>query len=248
MVPCVAVQRDASFLCPILEARCIGNASRKGSVPGSTCLRHRGLANGGPIMIEDRDGGQLAGQGGIAPRHLHGIGQLLCALRRGERHAIACHVGDLPDAAVGVEFQAAERERDGRAARRRILDQHDRSRIMRPAPAYDGRGSSGIPPQDELGKVLGGGDRAEPPLLKPLARIHLVLLKFGLIACQVGIEALESHLRERPGFVRPLEFPVQVNSLFWRRMPFILAGVRVNLPGEERIVVTQILRKIATMV
>src|SRR5205085_7368033 len=211
---------------------------RKGSVPSSTCLRRRGLANRGPIMIEDRDGGQLSGEGCIAPRHLHGAGQLLRALRRGESHAIGCYIRHLPNAAVGVEFQTTERERDSRATSRRILDQDDSSRIVRPTPAHYGRWRSGIPPQNELGEVLGGGDRAQSPLLESLARIHFVLLKFGLVARLVRVEAREGHLRERPGTVRPLEFPVEIDQLFCGGMSFILAGVRVNLTCEERIVGT----------
>src|SRR5438128_766334 len=58
----VAVQHDASFLCLALEARRIGDAYRKGSVPNATRLRNRGLANLGTIMIENHDGGWLSGK------------------------------------------------------------------------------------------------------------------------------------------------------------------------------------------
>jgi hypothetical protein len=197
----VGVQRNDSFLYLALEARRIGDTYRKGSVPNATCLLNRGLANLGTILIEDHDSGWLSGKGRVDPPHLHRTGQLLRVLWRGDGHAICCHVCHLPDAAVSVEFQTTERELDRRTTRRGVLDQDDRPRIVRAATAQYACWSIGIPPEDEFGEMLSGRDGAQPLLLKSLARVHLALLEFRLVARQVGVEARKSDLHERSGAI-----------------------------------------------
>src|SRR5260370_3952367 len=155
-------------------------------------------------MIKDLDGGWLSGKGCIAPCHLHGTGELLRVLWRGDGHAICCYVCHLPDAAIGVEFQTTQRELDRRTTRRRVLDQDERLRIVRAATAQHGCGSTGIPPEDEFGEMLSGRDVAQPPLLKSLARVHLALHEFRLVAGQTGVEARKSDVHERSGAIRPL--------------------------------------------
>src|SRR5260370_24460490 len=159
-------------------------------------------------MIEDLDGGWLSGKGRIDHCHLHGTGQLLRVLWRGDGHAICCHVGHLPDAAIGVEFQTTERELDRRTTRRRVLDQDERLRIVRAATAQYGCWSIGIPPEDEFGEILTCRDGAQPPLLKSLARRHLALLEFRLVACQISVEARKRDLHELSRAILALDFPL----------------------------------------
>jgi len=138
MLSRVGVERDDAFLRLALEARRKGDTRRNGWLCDAPGLRYGSLANLGKIMIEDRDGGRLSGKGRIAPCHLHGTGQLLRALWRGDGHAIGCNVGHLPDAAIGVEFQTTQRELDRRTTRRRVLGQDERLRIVRAATTQDG--------------------------------------------------------------------------------------------------------------
>src|SRR5260370_24253553 len=160
-------------------------------------------------MIEDLDGGWLSGKGRIDHCHLHGTGQLLRVLWRGDGHAICCHVGHLPDAAIGVEFQTTERELDRRTTRRRVLAQDERLRIMPAATAQYGCWSIGIPPEDEFGEILSGRDGAQPPLLKSLPRVHLPLLEFPLVPGQIREEARKTYLHGLSAPTRPLKFAVE---------------------------------------
>src|SRR6266849_8235792 len=88
MASCVGIQGNDSFLYLALQARGVGETYRKGSVPGTTCLCHRSLANLGTIMIEDCDAGELSRKGRVDPAHLHGTRELLRVLWRGESHTI----------------------------------------------------------------------------------------------------------------------------------------------------------------
>src|SRR6266699_3302069 len=233
MISRVGVQRDDAFLRLPLEARRIGDARCYVCFSDAACSRYRSLANLGTIMIENHDGGWLSGKGRIDPFHLHGTGQLLCVLRGGDGQASCCHVCHLPDAPVGIESQTTERELDRRTARRRVLDQDKRLRFVRATTTQYGCGSIGIPPQDVFGKMLSGRDGAQSPLLKSLACIHLTLLEFRLVASEIREEARKSDLHERPGTIGPPELAVEV--LLHLRL---LAGLRVDLPCQERIVVT----------
>src|SRR5437588_4586493 len=109
---------------------------------------------------------------------------------------------------------------------------------MRTTPAQHGRGSIRRPLQDVLREVLGSGGRALAPLLKPLAHVHFLLLEFSLVARQIEVQARKGDWQECPRAIRPLEFPVEIDQLFFRWKTFILAGVRVDLLREEYIVVT----------
>src|SRR6266487_6106955 len=186
MISRIGVQRDDAFLCLALKGRRIGETRRNVCLSGATCLGYRSLANLGTIMVEDHDGGWLSGKGHINSFHLHGTGQLLRVLGGGDGHAIRFNIRYLPDAAVGVEFQTTERELDGRTTHRRVLDQNKCLRIMRAATTQYGCWSIRIPPEDEFGEILGGRDGAQSPLLKSLARVHLTLLEFRLVAGQIG--------------------------------------------------------------
>ena len=121
--------------------------------------------------------------------------------------------------------------------RRRVLDQDERLRIVRTTTAQYGCWRIGIPPEDEFGEILSGRDGAQPPLLKSLARVHLALLEFRLVACQIRVEARKSDLHERSGAIRPLEFAVEVLLHLCGRDSCLLAGFQFNLTRQERIVV-----------
>src|SRR5713101_136426 len=168
----------------------------KGRFTGNTCL-----TNGSTIMILDDDSSKFSGEGGIDTRYLCRAAKLLCILWRGYGYAIGCYIRHFPDAAVRVKFQAAQRKLDGCAACRWIFDEHNSFSIVRTAPAQYGRGSVGIPLENELGKVLSGGRCAEPPLLIPLPIIHLILLKFSLEARDIREQARKGDRYERPGAI-----------------------------------------------
>jgi len=85
--------------------------------------------------------------------------------------------------------------------------------------------------------MLSGGDGAQPPLLKSLARVHLALLVFRLVAGQIRVEARKSDLHQRSGAIGPLEFAVEVLLHRCGRASCMLAGLQFNLTRQERIVV-----------
>src|SRR6516225_5790180 len=118
------------------------------------------LANLDTILIEDLNSGWFSDKDRIDPCHLHGTGQLLRVLWRGDGHASCCHVCHLPDSAIGVEFQTTQRELDRRTPRKRVLDQDERFRIVRTATAQYGCWCIRIPPEDEFGEILSGRDGA----------------------------------------------------------------------------------------
>src|SRR6266852_9872527 len=166
----------------------------KGRFTGNICQ-----TNDSTIMILDDDSSKFSGESDIDTSYLCRIAKLLHILWRGNCYTICCHIRYLPNATVRVKFQAAQRKLDGCAACRWIFDEHNSFSIVRTAPAQYGRGSVGIPLENELGKVLSGGRCAEPPLLIPLPIIHLILLKFSLEARDVREQARKGDRYERPG-------------------------------------------------
>ncbi len=114
MISRVYVQRDDSFLRLALEVRQKGETRRNVWLSSATCLSYCSLANLGTIMVFDHDRSWLSGKGHIDPFHLHRTNKLPRILWRGDGHTICCHVCQLPDATVGVEFQTTERELDRR--------------------------------------------------------------------------------------------------------------------------------------
>ena len=112
----VRIQGKDALLRSALKGGCVGDAYSKTRLSGAVCL-----ANGAAVMIEHYKGSNISGESSSSSLYLYRTAELLRILGRGDGYATGRHVCDLPDAAVRIEFQAAQRELDGRAASRWIF-------------------------------------------------------------------------------------------------------------------------------
>src|SRR5579883_3296278 len=133
LIGCEGIERENAFLhLPPEQRRGIGNPAPEGGLFVGVVQSWGCLTNDRALIVEDREDGMLSCPKRSAASHLRGTGELLEAVRGCKSHSFRGHIGHFPDAPVGVEFQATERNLDRRMVQSGIRDQHHCLRIVRP--------------------------------------------------------------------------------------------------------------------